>query len=115
MCLADEELGQAEERGLTGLSVYSMHEARTIKADLRRFLDEDTLFRQRTGALPQRFETHIPEVEVAGVTLKGRLDRVDETMHGKQGGHIDHKSGGNEEYKAIKPEDPLWGGTKCQR
>ena len=114
MRLADEELAQAEERGVTGLSVYSMHEARTIKADLRRFLDEDTLFRQRTGALPKRFETNIPEIEVAGVTLKGIVDRVDETMDGKQAWVIDYKSGSNEEYKAIKPENPLAGGTKLQ-
>ena len=114
MCLADEELGQAEERGLTGLSVYSMHEARTIKADLRRFLDEDTLFRQRTGAVPKRFETNIPEVKIAGVTLKGVVDRVDETPDGKQAWVIDYKSGSNEDYKEIKPANPLAGGKKLQ-
>src|SRR3989442_14515615 len=69
ICLADEELGQAQERGLTGRSVYSMHEARPIKADLRRFLDKDRLFSQRTAPVPRRFETNIPEVEIPGVTL----------------------------------------------
>jgi len=114
MRLTDEELAQAEERGLTGLSLYSMHEARTIKADLRRFLEEDTLFRQRTGAVPKQFETNIPEVEVAGVTLKGVVDRVDNKLDGKQAWVIDYKSGGNEDYKEIKPENPLAGGKKLQ-
>ncbi|TMG04133.1 MAG: hypothetical protein E6I03_02095 [Chloroflexi bacterium] len=114
MLLADQALEKAEERGLTGLSVYSMHEARTIKADLSRFLDEDTLFRQRTGAIPRRFETKIPEVEVAGVTLKGVVDRVDESPDRKQAWIIDYKSGSMEDYKGIKPENPLAGGTKLQ-
>lgn len=114
MRLADEELSRAEERGLTGLSVYSMHEARTIKADLRRFLDEDTLFRQRTGAVPRMFETSIPPFEIAGVTLKGVADRVDESLDGKEAWVIDYKSGSTDDYKDIKPENPLAGGTKLQ-
>jgi ATP-dependent helicase/nuclease subunit B len=114
MRLADDELAQAEERGLTGLSVYSMHEARTIKADLRRFLDEDTLFRQRTGAVPRRFETRISEMEVAGVTLKGIADRVDESPDGREAWVIDYKSGRSDDYKDINPKDPLAGGTKLQ-
>src|SRR5437660_11395547 len=70
MCLGDEGLGQAEERGLTGLSVYSMHGARTIKADLPRLIDEDTLFRQRTGAVRKRFQTNSPQVKIGGAQRK---------------------------------------------
>ncbi|HEV8575136.1 MAG TPA: PD-(D/E)XK nuclease family protein [Dehalococcoidia bacterium] len=114
MRLADEALAAAEERGLTGLSVYSAHEARTIKADLRRFLEEDTLFRQQTGAVPAQFETHIPETEIAGVTLKGVVDRVDVTPDGKRAWVIDYKTGGLADFKEIKPEDPLAGGKKLQ-
>jgi RecB family exonuclease len=114
MRLADEALAGAEERGLTGLSVYSAHEARTIKADLRRFLEEDTLFRQRTGAIPAQFETQIPEKEVAGVTLKGVVDRVDVTPDGNSAWVIDYKSGGTADFEAITADDPLAGGKKLQ-
>jgi ATP-dependent helicase/nuclease subunit B len=114
MRLADEALAAAEERGLTGLSVYSAHEARTIKADLRRFLEEDTLFRQRTSAVPAQFEMHIPEKEMAGVMLKGVVDRVDITPDGKSAWVIDYKTGGVADFEEIKPDDPLAGGKKLQ-
>jgi ATP-dependent helicase/nuclease subunit B len=114
MGMADEALVGAEERGLTGLSVYSAHEARTIKADLRRFLEEDTLFRQQTGAVPVQLETHIPEKEIAGATLRGIVDRVDMTPDGSSAWVIDYKSGGVADFEEIKPEDPLAGGKKLQ-
>ena len=115
MTFADEALADAEERGLTGLDVYSRHEARTIKADLRRFLAEDTLFRQRTGAVPVQFESAIPETEVAGVTLRGFVDRVDITPDQKQAWVIDYKSGASKDHKEeITPEDPLAGGKRLQ-
>jgi len=114
MKIADEALSAAEERGLTGLSIYSVHEARTIKADLRRFVEEDTLFRQRTGAVPALLETHIPETEIAGVSLKGVVDRVDVTPDGRQAWVIDYKSGSAENYKEIKADNPLAGGKKLQ-
>lgn len=114
MRMADEALAEAEERGLTGLSVYSAHEARTIKVDLRRFLEEDTLFRQRTGAVPAQFEADIPETEIAGVTLKGVVDRVDVTPDGREAWVIDYKSGGTADFKEITADDPLAGGRKLQ-
>jgi RecB family exonuclease len=114
MRVADEALAGAEERGLTGLSVYSAHEARTIKADLRRFLEEDTFFRKQTGAVPAQFETQIPEKEVAGVILKGVVDRVDVTPDGKSAWVIDYKSGGTADFEGITADDPLAGGKKLQ-
>jgi ATP-dependent helicase/nuclease subunit B len=114
MRLADEALAAAEQRGLTGLSVYSVHEARTIKADLQRFLEEDTLFRQRTGAKPAHFEMNIPEKKIAGVTLKGVVDRVDITPDGKRAWVIDYKSGSVADFQQISEDDPLAGGTKLQ-
>jgi ATP-dependent helicase/nuclease subunit B len=114
MEMVDDALAEAEERGLTGLNVYSMHEARTIKADLRRFLEEDTIFRRLTGAVPSEFEVHTPETDVAGVKLKGVADRVDVTPDGKQAWVIDYKSGGADEFKEISADDPLAGGKKLQ-
>lgn len=114
MRIADEALAAAEERGLTGLSVYSAHEARTIKADLRRFLEEDTLFRQRTGAVPAHFEIEIPPTEFGGITMKGRVDRVDVTPDGKSAWVIDYKSGGTTDFKEIDSQNPLASGKKLQ-
>jgi len=114
MQLAEEALGDAEARGLTGLSVYSAHEARTIKADLRRFLEEDTLFRRRTGAVPAQFEAEIPETEIAGVRLRGFVDRVDITPDGREAWVIDYKSGSTRDFKDISADNPLLGGKKLQ-
>jgi hypothetical protein len=114
MEMAEEALAAAEERGLTGLGIYSAHEARTIKADLRRFLEEDTLFRQETGAVPADFEAAIPEQNIEGVTLKGFVDRVDITPDNRSAWVIDYKSGGVSDFEEIRPDDPLAGGKKLQ-
>jgi ATP-dependent helicase/nuclease subunit B len=114
MQIVDEALAAAEARGLTGLDVFSLHEARTIKADLRRFLEEDTLFRRVTGAVPRDFEISIPERNVGSVLLRGTADRVDVTPDGKRAWVIDYKSGGTDEYREIEPDDPLAGGKKLQ-
>lgn len=115
MRFADEELAGAEERGLTGLDIYSRHEARTIKADLRRFLAEDTVFRQGTGAVPVQLEAPIPETQIAGVTLRGFVDRVDMTEDKKQAWVIDYKSGAARDYKEeITAEDPFARGRRLQ-
>jgi RecB family exonuclease len=108
-----EEIAVAQERGQTGLEVFAWHEARMLAADMLRFLAEDDLFRAETGALPRDFETDIPEVEVAGVRLRGRVDRIDRTADGKEAWIIDYKTGSPSEYK-ITPADPLQGGRRLQ-
>jgi len=113
--ITTHELAEARRRGLTGLDVYSQHEERTILADLATFLEEDTAFRRRTGAVPAEFEVAIPEVSVAGVTLRGYVDRVDRTPDGRSAWVIDYKTGSKTGFQGIKPdEDPLAGGTKLQ-
>ncbi len=112
--ILDEELKNAATRGLTGLDVYAQHEARTIRADLAWFLDADTVFRQETGAAPSEFEVRIPEVEVAGVRLRGVADRIDRTPDGRRAWVIDYKTGGLSNFKGISDDDPLAGGTKLQ-
>lgn len=112
--ILDEELANAEMRGLTGLAVYAQHEARTIRADLAWFLDADTAFRRETGAVPSEFEVRIPEVEIAGVRLRGVVDRIDRTPDGRRAWVIDYKTGGINDFDKIKKDDPLAGGTKLQ-
>lgn len=112
LALADEELRAAGERGLTGLEVYGRHEVRTICADLERFLEEDNLLRAETGAVPEKFEEAVPETEVVGVRLRGRVDRVDITPDGKRAWIIDYKTGSSRDFK--ENDDPLLGGKKLQ-
>ncbi len=114
---ADEELANAAARGQTGLEVYSRHEARTIGSDLRQFLVADDALRQATGAVPAAFEQAIPETEIAGVTLRGRVDRIDRTPDGSAAWVIDYKTGSTYEFRDIikgNDSDPLLGGRKLQ-
>jgi ATP-dependent helicase/nuclease subunit B len=115
MAVLDEALASARERGLTGLDIYAQHEARTIRADLGLFLEEDSALRDHTGGVPSEFETPIPEAEVGGVTLRGRVDRIDRSPDGSQAWVIDYKTGSlGDEYRKITTDDPLAGGTKLQ-
>ncbi|MCH7810919.1 MAG: PD-(D/E)XK nuclease family protein, partial [Chloroflexi bacterium] len=99
--IADEELANAAARGQTGLEVYSKHEVRTIGSDLRQFLLADNAFRQETGAVPAEFEQAIPETEIAGVTLRGRVDRIDRTPDGRAAWVIDYKTGSTWEFRDL--------------
>jgi RecB family exonuclease len=113
LAISDEELKAAGERGATGLDVYSRHEARTIRTDLERFLEADYEFRAETGAVPARFEEAIPETDVAGVRLRGRVDRIDITPDGLRAWVIDYKTGSLRDAKESKA-DPLLAGKKLQ-
>jgi hypothetical protein len=115
MAMLDHALDGARERGLTGLDVYAGHEARTIRADLALFLEADDDLREHTGAVPSEFETAIPETEVGGVTLRGRVDRIDRSPDGSHAWVIDYKTGSlRDEFKKITAENPLADGTKLQ-
>ncbi|MCH7811762.1 MAG: PD-(D/E)XK nuclease family protein [Chloroflexi bacterium] len=115
LSLAEEQLDEAKRRGLTGLAIYSEHEMRTIRADLAAFLEEDTAFRRRTGAVPAKFEADIPEVTIAGATLRGVVDRIDRTPDRKVAWVIDYKTGSKKEFEKITDkDDPFVGGTKLQ-
>lgn len=107
-------LQEAKERGLTGLDIYAEHQARTIRADLAMFLQADTTFRRRTGGVPTAFEAPIPETDVAGIKLRGYVDRIDTTEDGRAAWVIDYKTGSSFSFDKITAEDPLVGGTKLQ-
>ncbi len=114
LSIADEEMEAARQRGIAGLEAYSRHELRTMRADLERFLEEDDAFRAETGAVPASFEESIPETVVAGVRLRGRVDRVDITPDGTNAWVVDYKTGSAWEFKEGKIDDPLLGGKKLQ-
>lgn len=111
--LLDEQIAIAKQLGKTGLEIYANHDIRTIKSDMAHFLEADTTFRRETGALPSDFEIRTPEIDIAGVRLRGRVDRIDRSPDGKRVWVIDYKTGSKSPYKKI-PSDPLVGGTKLQ-
>jgi hypothetical protein len=112
--IADAALDDAQRRGIAGLAIYASHERRAIRADLAMFLEEDTAFRRETGAVPSAFEAMIPETEIAGVRLRGKVDRIDRTPDGRCAWVIDYKSGSLWGFDEIKPADPFAGGKKLQ-
>jgi RecB family exonuclease len=111
--IAHEEIRRARERGITGLDIYTQHEVRTIVSDLRLFLRHDNVFRWNTGAVPTAFEQAIPETEVAGVRLRGYVDRIDRTPDGEKAWIIDYKSGSSYDTNDMTT-DVLAGGQKLQ-
>lgn len=111
--VTEQKLAEARQRGLTGLDIYGEHEFRTIRADLAAFLEADTAFRQTTGAVPAEFEVPIPEVSIAGVTLRGFVDRIDRSLDGRKAWVIDYKTGSKWGFRDFEA-DPLVGGTKLQ-
>ena len=114
LVIGGEELDKARDRGITGLDVFGRHEARTIRTDLSRFLEEDYTFRLETGAVPTHFESAVPETEIAGVRLRGNVDRIDITPDGQRAWVIDYKTGSAYDFRKITPGDPLAGGKKLQ-
>jgi RecB family exonuclease len=114
LAIADEKLQVAANRGLRGLEIFAGFERRTVRADLAAFLSEDTAFRRQTGAVPSAFEAAIPEVTIAGVRLRGYVDRIDRTPDGRCAWVIDYKTGSARDYEGIVPQDPFDGGKKLQ-
>jgi ATP-dependent helicase/nuclease subunit B len=112
LAMLDDALADARERGLAGLPIYAEHDARTIRADLIRFLDVDTVFRQRTHAVPSDFEQDIPEQQVAGVTLRGRVDRIDRRGD-EHAWVIDYKTGKAQDVERFE-QDPFDEGRRLQ-
>ncbi len=87
--LFEGRLQVARDRGLTGLPVFSRQDERALRADLRRFLVEDTAFRRRTGAIPHAFERHIDVEGPAGQRFRGYIDRVEPGA--ARTGHVDRQ------------------------
>jgi len=108
-----EALAEAAERGQTGMDVFAGHEQRALGADLIEFLSEDEAFRVEHGAIPAFLEQPIPETPVAGLLLRGIVDRIDLSADGSAAWVIDYKSGSTGAYRDMGAQ-PLAGGTKLQ-
>jgi len=114
--IAEERLELAERHGKTGLDIFAGHDSRTILADLAAFLEADNVFRLETGAVPREFEAQIPPSEIAGITMRGVVDRIDRTPDGQAAWVIDYKTGSDFPYRDLETgaDGPLGGGTKLQ-
>jgi RecB family exonuclease len=111
--MLDDALSDARKRGLTGREIFAGRESQLLRADLMRFLDVDDEFRASTGAVPDEFEAELPPRTVAGITLRGKVDRVDRTPDGQQAWIIDYKTGRSRDFKGMDA-NPLLAGTKLQ-
>jgi ATP-dependent helicase/nuclease subunit B len=112
--IAEDRLSRARERGVTGLDIFAGHDARTVLADLAAFMEEDSVFRAETGAVPSEFEVPLPESEVAGLRLKGFVDRIDRSPDGSRAWVVDYKTGSYTPFKDLSDQDPFLSGTKLQ-
>lgn len=110
--ILDRRMNEARARGKTGLDIYAQHELRRLRADLSSFLDEDTLFRAQTGAVPRHFEKPLPQDTSSAISMRGYVDRIDLTPDGRKAWIIDYKTG--RAYEGMTDEDPLMGGTRLQ-
>jgi RecB family exonuclease len=112
--ILESHLDAARERGKTGLDIYAAHERRRLHADMANFLEQDSLFRAETGAVPQDFEVHLPEDPEAAIPMRGIVDRIDWTPDRGAAWIIDYKTGSTSSYEGMKDDDPLAGGTRLQ-
>jgi CRISPR/Cas system-associated exonuclease Cas4 (RecB family) len=71
------------------------------------------VYRQRTGAIPVQFEQRIPETSVAGLLMRGVVDRIDRSRDGQRAWVMDYKTGSTYSFKDLE-KDPLASGTKLQ-
>jgi RecB family exonuclease len=114
MTILEAHMDRARERGKTGLDVYAEHERRRLRADLTAFLEQDSIFRAETGAVPVDFEKALPDDPEAQIVMRGYVDRIDWTPDRSKAWIIDYKTGSTSAYEGMKPEDPMAGGTKLQ-
>ena len=111
--ILDQEMARARARGQVGLSVFHTHEIATLRADLERFLKEDSLDRLARRARPAEFEWTFAGVEIGGRRFRGAADRIDVSEDGARALIIDYKTGSTYGYEE-KANDPFNGGQQLQ-
>ena len=122
VALLDHAGAVAEERGLTGkAALWALHREE-IEADLRRFLEEDSGYRMRTGAVPESVELAFGFDGAAPVTIttpsgravrfRGRADRIDRMPDGAIT-VLDYKTGAAKKYDGLD-DDPVKAGLRLQ-
>lgn len=113
LAILEEEIAKASARGQAGLPIFHAHEMATLRADLERFLKEDSLHRLTLGAIPAAFEWRFEGVPIGGRAFRGSADRVDRSVDGRRAWIIDYKTGRSDGY-TESADDPFNGGTQLQ-
>lgn len=115
VALLGEELARIQVEGRSGLTVFLERDRQALAAELRRFLVADSAFRMETGAVPGEFESSLPETLVAGIRLRGKVDRIDYSADRSEAWVLDYKTGSDRKYASLRTgTDPLAGGTLLQ-
>lgn len=104
--LTEKRLDEFERDGVTGLPVvWSLRRASLLR-DLLKFLDFEIV--RADDLVPREFEKTFGPTPVLGLTLRGRIDRVD--LSGKRARIIDYKTG----KLYHKKDDAFDGGEALQ-
>jgi len=120
LAYVEEEVADAQRRGVTGHPALWALERSRIVSDLREHLRADAELRAATGERPVAVELHfgptsgtdvVVETPKGPVRFRGRLDRVDELAGGWLA-VVDYKSG--KRHPPQRDGDPLSGGTRLQ-
>jgi RecB family exonuclease len=110
--ILEDEYARLRTLGRAGLDVFAGLQRGQLRADLAAFLELDSEFRARTGAIPSEFELRLTPTSLNGVGLTGFVDRLDRTPDGKRAWVIDYKTGAA--YDKPDETDPFAGGTRLQ-
>ncbi len=108
---------QFAARGRTGRRLFWLRDRARILADLDRFFDDDTAWREASGADPvaaeRRFDTvmALPDGEV--LRVRGAIDRVDRLPDGSMV-VFDYKTGRSDLFKELSEAEPHQRGTRLQ-
>ncbi len=111
--ILDAEMEAAQRRGLAGLPIFHAHQLATLRADLQRFLREDTQERASRSSVPWAFEWQFEGVAIGGRQFRGSADRVDHSTDGRSAWVVDYKTGRADSYKET-PGDPFNGAQQLQ-
>ena len=105
MAIEDHRFGE-----LMGESVGHLRDGRQMAEEIGRLLDRDSDLRAQGGWVPSHFETSF-FVEIEGLPVRGRIDRVDLSRGGGKR-VIDYKSGKVDKFSEKK--EPTNGGRRLQ-
>ena len=123
--LAESEAGRLQQRGLVGRRVYWGRDHQILLRDLEDFVGFDDGQRAAHGSRPIATElpfgmpgsatppVSVPLTDGRTLTLRGAIDRVDETHDGTVI-VIDYKTGSTRGYSDVSDDDPTPGGTHLQ-
>lgn len=124
--IAEEELKQAEDLGLTGRDLLWQRERRNLLDDLERLLSEDEVHRARLKVRQEASELafgmpgdsremlELPLEDGGVLLLRGMIDRVDRSADGQLLLVIDYKTGGAYPSQRQLDDDPVVRGTVLQ-